>query len=58
MLSGIIDQPGFLDAIAAQTAFGRLGTPEEVARVVKFIASPDADWITGQLIRANGGMHL
>ena len=34
---------------------GRLGTPEDAARLVRFLASPEAGWITGQLIRSRGG---
>jgi 3-oxoacyl-[acyl-carrier protein] reductase len=34
---------------------GRLGQPEDVARLVAFLASPDAEWITGQVIHSEGG---
>jgi 3-oxoacyl-[acyl-carrier protein] reductase len=37
------------------SAFGRLGSPEEIADVVAFLAGHDARWITGQVIRVNGG---
>jgi 3-oxoacyl-[acyl-carrier protein] reductase len=37
------------------SAFGRLGTVEEIADVVTFLASDRARWITGQIIRVNGG---
>lgn len=40
---------------SAMSAFGRLGTPEEIADVVTFVAGPQARWITGQVIRVNGG---
>ena len=37
---------------------GRLGRPEEIASVVAFLAGPDASWVTGQNIRATGGLIL
>ena len=36
----------------------RFGTPEEVSRVVKFLLSEDAAYITGQVININGGMYM
>jgi 3-oxoacyl-[acyl-carrier protein] reductase len=33
----------------------RVGKPEEVANVVAFLASLEAGWVTGQVVRANGG---
>jgi 3-oxoacyl-[acyl-carrier protein] reductase len=43
-------------AIEKMTPFGRLGQPEDIARVVAFLAGPDGGWINGQVIRANGGV--
>ncbi|MFB9240046.1 SDR family oxidoreductase [Plantactinospora siamensis] len=43
---------------AAMTALGRLGEPDDIAAVVAFLAGPDARWITGQNIRATGGLLL
>jgi len=37
---------------------GRLGTPEEIAAVVRFLCGPDARYITGQSIHANGGVFM
>lgn len=34
----------------------RLGTPEDIARVVAFLTSPEGHWVNGQILRANGGM--
>lgn len=43
--------------IIQRTAMGRLGQPPEVADVVAFLASEDARWVTGQSIRADGGIR-
>jgi 3-oxoacyl-[acyl-carrier protein] reductase len=42
--------------VAAQTPLGRLGRPAEIAAVVAFLAGPDGAWVTGQNIRADGGL--
>lgn len=39
-----------------QSSFGRIGKPEEIAEVVAFLASDECTWISGQNIRANGGL--
>ncbi|TBR57932.1 oxidoreductase [Westiellopsis prolifica IICB1] len=41
--------------LEAKAPFGRVGTPEDAARVVLFLASSQAQWITGQIIRSRGG---
>ncbi|MCF8479634.1 MAG: SDR family oxidoreductase [Rhodospirillum sp.] len=45
-----------IQKIASTCPFSRLGTPEDIARVVGFLASPDGAWVNGQVLRANGGM--
>jgi len=37
---------------------GRLGKPEEVAKLVRFLVSDDANYITGQVINVNGGLYM
>jgi len=46
-----------LKEAATATPLGRLGTPEDIADVVAFLAGPDARWITGQNIQATGGLR-
>ncbi|MFC0506549.1 SDR family oxidoreductase [Micromonospora costi] len=48
--------PEALLQVPAMTALGRLGRPEDIADVVAFLAGPDGRWITGQNIRATGGL--
>jgi 3-oxoacyl-[acyl-carrier protein] reductase len=45
----------FKKQIIASTSLGRVGQPEDIARVATFLASDDAGWLTGEIIFANGG---
>ncbi|SHO57656.1 SDR family oxidoreductase [Vibrio quintilis] len=45
-----------VDRMAKMNPLERLGTPEDIAAVVSFLAGPDSGWINGQVLRANGGM--
>jgi 3-oxoacyl-[acyl-carrier protein] reductase len=42
--------------LIAATPLGRLGTPDDIARVVGFLASDESAWVTGEVIRASGGL--
>jgi 3-oxoacyl-[acyl-carrier protein] reductase len=50
--------PTLYNRILGSIPFGRLGTPEEVAEVAMFLASPAARWVTGQTIVVDGGQLL
>ncbi|OTP73521.1 3-oxoacyl-ACP reductase FabG [Caballeronia sordidicola] len=63
--------PGFIDtdmtkvlpeaqrtALTAQIPLGRLGSPEDIAHAVSFLASPHAGYITGTTLHVNGGMYM
>lgn len=63
--------PGFIDtdmtkvlsdqqhaALLDQIPLGRLGTPEDIAAAVAFLASPQAAYITGTTLHVNGGMYM
>jgi NAD(P)-dependent dehydrogenase (short-subunit alcohol dehydrogenase family) len=47
-----------LERYVSQIPVGRLGRPEEVARVVRFLAEDDASYITGAVIPVNGGLEM
>ena len=48
--------PQRVEGLRAQIPLGRLGSVEDVARAVRFLASEDADYITGQVLRVSGGL--
>ena len=52
------DDPALYNATLGQIPFGRMGTPEEIAEVVLFLASNRARWVTGQSIVVDGGQLL
>jgi 3-oxoacyl-[acyl-carrier protein] reductase len=54
MTTGILAERG--DSILAMTPLGRIGQPGDIAGIALFLASPDAGWVTGRTIIADGGM--
>jgi len=57
-LDYVLPDEGERAQVAAGTPLGRLGRPEDLAGVVAFLCTPDASWITGQTIIADGGLSL
>ncbi|MGT2460767.1 SDR family oxidoreductase [Sinomonas atrocyanea] len=49
--------PEQIEFFAKAAPLERLGTPEDIAKAVAFLAGPDGHWINGQTLRANGGVN-
>jgi 3-oxoacyl-[acyl-carrier protein] reductase len=45
-----------IERLAKQPPLERLGTPDDIARVVTFLAGSDSRWVNGQVVRVNGGI--
>jgi NAD(P)-dependent dehydrogenase (short-subunit alcohol dehydrogenase family) len=50
--------PEVIPIIAGTVALGRIGEPEDIGRVIAFLVSEQAAWITGQVVECSGGQHL
>ncbi|WP_149789836.1 SDR family NAD(P)-dependent oxidoreductase [Lutimaribacter pacificus] len=50
--------PELIDLFVTDTALGRIGTPNDVAKAVAFLASDGAEFITGQILEVSGGYRL
>jgi len=48
--------PELIDRMAKMNPLERLGTPQDIANAVSFLAGPDGAWVNGQTLRVNGGM--
>ena len=55
MVRAVNDDPKAMARMLSRTPLGRIGTPEEVAGIATFLASPDAAYISGEIIYADGG---
>ena len=56
---GIVrDNKPLNDRIAAETALGRVGLPDDIGGVVAFLCSDEGRWVNGQRIEVSGGIHL
>jgi NAD(P)-dependent dehydrogenase (short-subunit alcohol dehydrogenase family) len=52
------DPAALRERLASVTPMGRMGTPDDAARLIAFLCSDDAGWVTGQLIFSDGGYSL
>jgi NAD(P)-dependent dehydrogenase (short-subunit alcohol dehydrogenase family) len=57
MITGLLSGPGG-DAIRAQSPFGRVAQPAEIAAAVVYLASPEAEWASGAILDLNGASYL
>jgi len=58
MVAGILATDQVLDDYLAQMPIARVGKPDDVAALVRFLAGPESSWITGETISVDGGHHL
>ena len=67
IMAGVTDTPALrkipgnehmIDAALKKNPFGRLTTPEDVAKVIVMLSSPDADWISGNVMGVDGGEYV
>jgi NAD(P)-dependent dehydrogenase (short-subunit alcohol dehydrogenase family) len=52
-----IEENEMIERIRSAVPLGRWGKPEDIARMVAWLASPAADWMTGEVIRVSGGLE-
>jgi enoyl-[acyl-carrier protein] reductase III len=52
------DKEKMIQYATERTPLGRIGQPEDLAKVVGFLASPKAGWITGQVVVVDGGYSV
>ena len=56
MSAAITGSPLMLKASEGMHPLGRIGRPEEVARVITWLLGPESSWVTGQVIGIDGGL--
>ena len=53
--TGWMDEQDLKEKVLGEAPFGRIGMPDDAARLIAWLASPDGAWITGQVINSEGG---
>lgn len=56
--AGVFADQALIDRCVAATPLGRTGAPEDVAKVICYLAGDGAGWVTGQIVDATGGYHI
>ena len=54
----VFENKELVQANIAATPLGRVGMPIDIAKVICYLASDEADWVTGQIVDATGGYHM
>lgn len=57
-VTGYLNNANYVQMVKSNTVLGRIGQPTDIAGIAACLASPDAGWVTGQIIYATGGMQL
>ena len=58
MTRQMLDEPGVTEGLLALTPLGRLGKPDDVTSAVQYLASPEAQWVTGAALVVDGGQSI
>lgn len=56
-MTAVLDEKT-IEQLTSQIPLARLGTPEDIAKAVRFLASDDAQYMTGQTLHIDGGMYM
>jgi NAD(P)-dependent dehydrogenase (short-subunit alcohol dehydrogenase family) len=58
MTRQMLDEPGVTEGLLKLTPMGRLGRPSDVTSAVEYLASPEAQWVTGATLVVDGGQSI